>query len=475
MGDEKKKGSVQNRLPLRPAKMVDIYEESVTIHGVPKMIKPQLYSFRRPLWSLMLFGMVGGLAFLIYESLTKYYEYPINTETRLEFNTQIQFPTVTICNANQFHLGRIPNDRQLHELLFSLSDAYLLDVESGVDDASDDDNTTNDTRTYSGDDLHEFALRAAHRLEDMFLVCVWEGEVINCADYFETVITDLGVCYSFNTNTSSPLMSHGSSSISGLRIMGTVEQDAYFFSAMTFAGLKVLLHESGSAPLMTSNGFVVSPGTTTLVNVRKQKVIGLGSPFKAFGSDYCLDTNQKTLQRYKEYIYTQDTCEMNCLLDHLVKNCNCRNMFDKGTDKYCSLQELNKCYIPKKAETNYSAVFEKCDCPGRCIKEQFPFAISVADFSNFMQSFLVNTAEMLSSESDVRENGFDLRIFYESSTVTVTEQKAQVTVETVFGNIGGNMGLFIGASILSLIELVEFLVALMVSWRACPRSVSDVH
>ncbi|KAK6173619.1 hypothetical protein SNE40_017036 [Patella caerulea] len=474
MDDEKKKAGVVNRLPLRPGKMVDIYEESATIHGVPMAIKPQLYSFRRPLWSLMLLGMVVVLAFLIYESLTMYYEYPINTETKLEFNTQIQFPTVTICNANQFHLERIPDDPQLHNLLFSLSAAYLLNIDSGADDAPNDE-TTNDASTYTGDDLHEFALNAAHRLENMFIICIWEGEAINCTDSFETVITDLGVCYSFNANTSSPLMSHGSNSMSGLRIMGTIEQEAYFFSAMTFAGFKVFLHEPGSAPLMTSNGFVVGPGTTTLVNVRKEKVIGLGSPYKAFGSEYCLDSNQKILERYKEYIYTRDTCEMNCLLDHLVKNCNCRNIFDRGSEKYCSLQELNECYIPKKAETNYSAVYEKCDCPGRCTKEQYPFAISVAGFSNFMQSYLVDPAEILPSKSYIRENGIDLRIYYESSTVTVSEQKAQVTLETVLGNIGGNMGLFIGASILSLIELFEFLVALIVSLRAGPKTISDVH
>ena len=54
-----------------------------------------------------------------------------------------------------------------------------------------------------------------------------------------------------------------------------------------------------------------------------------------------------------------------------------------------------------------------------------------------------------------------LNVFYETMTYTSTTESAAVTTETFISNLGGTLGLFIGISILSFVELVELAVLLL--------------
>ncbi|KAK6173769.1 hypothetical protein SNE40_017170 [Patella caerulea] len=476
--DEKERGGKGEReckkCRLGRTQMLHMYEGSATIHGVPKIMSPQLYSFRRYLWTIMLIAMTIGLIIFLYRSFTRYYKYPIITNTRLEFNNEMQFPAVTICNANQFRQHKIPSDDwKIKDLIFEMSEMSVLSEYFKEHFAMNSPKYSfiPEPEAHLGKNLYKFALDAAHKLEDMFIVCLWGGVVVNCSKYFETVITDMGVCYTFNSNSSSPMTSYGSGSMSGLRVIVDIEQPEYYFSQISLAGIQVLLHEPGSAAMLTSNGFVARPGSSTAVAIRKERIDGLSKPYKAFGSEYCMTTHEpgfKTpLHRYKDYIYTRQTCAMNCLTDDYVKHCNCCSLFDKGEEEYCSLDTLRDCYIPYKAVANISDILKKCTCPSRCVKEKYTASMSVADFaSTFTKDYMVNNGILKNrSGSYISDNVIDLRIYYETLTVTVTEQRAEITIETILGDLGGQMGLFIGASVLSVVELVEFVTLLLIGWH----------
>ncbi len=56
-----------------------------------------------------------------------------------------------------------------------------------------------------------------------------------------------------------------------------------------------------------------------------------------------------------------------------------------------------------------------------------------------------------------------LQIRFESFQITVTEEVTTVTIASVLANVGGAMGVFIGASLISLVELCGFLARLTYS------------
>ena len=41
--------------------------------------------------------------------------------------------------------------------------------------------------------------KVMHTCQDMILMCLWQGDVVDCANFFSVKKTDNGFCCSFNT------------------------------------------------------------------------------------------------------------------------------------------------------------------------------------------------------------------------------------------------------------------------------------
>ena len=61
----------------------------------------------------------------------------------------------------------------------------------------------------------------------------------------------------------------------------------------------------------------------------------------------------------------------------------------------------------------------------------------------------------------VAQTSLMVNIFYESAKYTLISQKPSLTFDGLLAALGGHMGLFIGASVLSLVELVEIILTLI--------------
>ncbi|CAG2251857.1 unnamed protein product [Mytilus edulis] len=86
--------------------------------------------------------------------------------------------------------------------------------------------------------------------------------------------------------------------------------------------------------------------------------------------------------------------------------------------------------------------------------------------STFMMKSL--TTELNETEDYIKTNYISLTLFYKNLKTTITEQKPKYeNVGDVFSNVGGQMGLFLGASILTITELCEFI--LFVIWYLLVR------
>ena len=113
-------------------------------------------------------SMLCGLISLLYLHFHRYTLYPTVTVVNAHMTDSVPFPAVTICNLNQYHYSRIPNDPRLRELLYRLSDfAYIK--EYSEDRASFGVMTTAESvKVETGEELRNFAMNAAHTLNGMF-------------------------------------------------------------------------------------------------------------------------------------------------------------------------------------------------------------------------------------------------------------------------------------------------------------------
>ncbi|XP_025087242.1 acid-sensing ion channel 1-like [Pomacea canaliculata] len=399
-------------------------------------------------------SMASSLFLLIYFHVERYASRPFVTIVNAHVRDSLPFPAVTICNLNQFHRERVPrNDPRVVDLLRNLSAIKSL---AKVVDLPP---VPRDQFPLTGERLMEIAVNASHKLNDLFMVCIWKTQPIACDLLFHRTLTDLGFCFTFNSHLSGDRFNATDSRhTSGLQLLLNIEQDKSYYSKFSIAGVKVLFHEPEEVPLLINKGIVVGPGTFTAVAMRREKIRRLPPPFKAFGQSYCLDTKRddykSPLTRYQNYSYTKSACWQNCFAGRMAKQCGCRYFFEQGDDPLCSIDDLEECYLPYSEQISMEDN-ENCNCSTPCEEVHYLSSLSSTVLaSTFVVKQLINSS-IIKKKASIRDNFIHLEIHYETLTESEIYQKEEMTVMSILGDVGGHMGLCMGASFLSVIELLE--------------------
>jgi hypothetical protein len=122
---------------------------------------------------------------------------------------------------------------------------------------------------------------------------------------------------------------------------------------------------------------------------------------------------------------------------------------------------------------NYSDTFCKQQCPLECIKTRYYFStssnkINIDYYSKTIDEFalkngIINENETLSLE-DKSNSIIKFNIYYDSLSYTVTTESAAMDVVALLSNMGGTLGLFLGVSVLTAVELIEIIIqAILIS------------
>ncbi|GFO14492.1 acid-sensing ion channel 3 [Plakobranchus ocellatus] len=86
------------------------FRSVTTIHGVQHAAAARNRSFRRRLWAVLVTMMAIFLSWFLAQQLTALSEHQISTTTTFDLKESMEFPAVTICNLNQYNKNRVPND-----------------------------------------------------------------------------------------------------------------------------------------------------------------------------------------------------------------------------------------------------------------------------------------------------------------------------------------------------------------------------
>lgn len=227
------------------------------------------------------------------------------------------------------------------------------------------------------------------------------------------------------------------------------------------------------------NGINIKPGTETYVGIKRMFRTKLSKPYsncikvlKPFNS------YSKILYGYFKDLnvsyYNQDFCYKLCFQDQLIKKCNCCDIVTPSILKrhYCfTNQEL---YCQDQFQSNFSITnieyLCQSSCPIECetityelssYQAQFPtdsyleyLMVDEISKSFFPQNITVNSE----IEDFVSKSFLRLIINYDELFYTTITDSAAITLGPLLGNIGGQLGLFIGLSVLSFVEIFEFFI-----------------
>ncbi|KAJ7378372.1 hypothetical protein OS493_023627 [Desmophyllum pertusum] len=148
-----------------------------------------------------------------------------------------------------------------------------------------------------------------------------------------------------------------------------------------------------------------------------------------------------------------------CLSNATASKCGCRVPSDSGdfVDRICFREDIS-C-----ASSAFNDLFEgviKCDCPLACDVVNYESTVSTAAFPNPSLIKILQSKGYNKTEDYLRNNLLLLQVGYTSLSYEHFRQKAQYDTGALMGEIGGNLGLFLGCSLLTICEFIDFAIYL---------------
>ncbi|XP_062621104.1 acid-sensing ion channel 2-like [Saccostrea cucullata] len=273
----------------------------------------------RYIWMILTLAMTGALVAFIVEAFINFFKYTTITQVSAENKRNIDFPAVTVCNMNMVR----NTITQCNGSVFANLDTLFLNYGETL---VIEDRLTSELGYVVGEDpngeemlkcLYEYS----NKVHEMMPICTWKGTLMNCSDLFQTTLTEMGVCFTFNGVEGQRLQASYTGPDGGLRMFVDIGQLNYYYSATIQAGIKVVLHDPGTDPLPSMGGFLVAPGLSAEAIISKTRKSFLGDPY---GKCLKVSESGNPLKRYS--FYSEKSCRMECMIDHLVSgNESCRN------------------------------------------------------------------------------------------------------------------------------------------------------
>ena len=200
-----------------------------------------VFFFCRLIWFLAV--CTGIVLFLIIftRQISFYLQYPVQTTLSVDDDeTSLHFPSVTICNYNQFRKSLAVKSPDLMDLLKSL---FSLEARVDVKELKSKKAPDTASRLSGNWNITAELISLAHVLEQMVIMCYWCGIKISCRDYFSRTLTEVGVCYTFNSKKvqqeKGPLQVFCAGSDCGLTLRMSIQSDEYYFGEGDASGMRV--------------------------------------------------------------------------------------------------------------------------------------------------------------------------------------------------------------------------------------------
>uniref|UniRef100_A0A3Q3J1F1 Acid sensing ion channel subunit 2 n=1 Tax=Monopterus albus TaxID=43700 RepID=A0A3Q3J1F1_MONAL len=453
----------RQRRPTKPtlAQATTTLLSRTRMHGLRHVCTPGGSVGRRAFWLLALCTSLGLLLSWSSNRLLHWLSFPTYTRVHTEWAKELAFPTVTICNNNPIRLYKLTKS----DLYFAGHWLGLLlanrTVRPMVLDLLQEDRRAwfrklSDfklflpPRNFEGTNL-EFMDRLSHQLDDMLLSCKYRGEPCR-AHNFSSVFTRYGKCYMFNAAEEGKMlrttMKGGTGN--GLEIMLDIQQDEYLpvwgdtEDTAFEAGVRVQIHSQAEPPFVHELGFGVAPGFQTFVATQEQRLTYLPPPWG--------ECESKVLESGFFEVYSVTACRIDCETRYIVENCNCRMVHMPGDAPYCTPEQYKDCAEPALGKKDSSS---NCMCRTSCNMTRYNKELSMVKIPSKTSARYLQK-KFNKTEKYITDNILVLDVFFEALNYETIEQKKAYEVAGLLGDIGGQMGLFIGASILTILELFDY-------------------
>ncbi len=431
------------------------YTENTTAHGVVRIFKKEYSIIRRLFWLLVVVGAAAGCLYNCIDRIGHLASSPTSTAITSMRVRPSEFPAVTVCNTNAYTASGL----EVLGLREVGSKALNIDPLNSSELSECERITAGSTVL-----LEDLRTKAVQPLDELILECSFAGESCDLDRHFEHHFSDFGSCYTFNGKSREPVVStYGTGSRQGLFLILNIDQSQYTASPLTDAGVSVYVHSSREPAQVFDQGITVPPGRVGFISMRKETTInnaGVGCT-----EDY---DNSRFNFIGNEFDYSSSACLLDCQLTAIADNCSCYHLgqsIPPSNPMYANLRNCtfsDVCCIQKM-----SASALDCNCLSACTSTVYDASIS---YSRIPAEYSRNTyRQVFGNDSFVDINLIGLSVFYKTLDVRLETTRFSYSAVALLSDIGGQLGLFLGISVISILEFCTWLFDEGVDRLCCLR------
>nr|XP_009675539.1 PREDICTED: acid-sensing ion channel 5 [Struthio camelus australis] len=444
------------------------FASSTSFHGVHNIVQTQSKT-RKVLWLLVVMGSLAIVIWQICNRFIYYFSWPTTTSVYVQYVENVEFPAVTFCNLNRFQAHAVINLRIIF-FLWSIVSGVLQEIAMKDNFSQELNDFLLGNQNFS---IKEFTRENGFYLNSSTLLeCEFFGKPCYPED-FEHVFTEYGNCFTFNHNDL-PEKRRVSVSGRGLSLLFDVKQ-AQFTDDPSLgyidAGITYVIHSPKELPHFDGLGLSTPVGMHAQVAIRHLKTIIQEYPWGECKPDIKL-LYHSFFQEYEKEIKCRSHVptvsplsrgnsvkEGTTFSDYVLDDTLFRKSLP-GNGTECDIQKFYNCVYPALYEIELqglcTAGTHNSTCPVACEETDYPTTVTYSSFAG-EKAIKFISAKLKKSPEYIRQNLVHIDIKYHDLNYKMTQQQKALTVAELLADVGGQLGLFCGASMITIIELLEYI------------------
>ena len=375
------------------------FAKNFTMHGIYRILTSTNQA-GKIFWLVLFLSSSSYVTYQVIDISKSFLDHSVITKVEKKIEKPLNFPAITFC----------PIDGQSQRFML----ANRMTFENG----------TKVKEIFEPDDRGQKFIKRYN----------FGGQSFKYPRYFrKVIIPDDGLCYTFNPNGT--LLQYRAGANHGLSIRLFINTSDYLYGN----GVRISIRNQNEFAFPSIDGIGISPGFATFIGLRKKTMIRKESPY----TTNC--TYGRTEYQMFPGKYTVTNCEHSCLEQEMINRCGLTYSF------------VTTVYLSKeKASTLLENYNESLAL--KCIGQEGMYrSVITAECNCRVPCQEIVYEKTLSSIKLPNQNNLDAIIYFEELLDEIITEIPEWTFTKLLGDIGGLTGIWLGASVFSIIELLILL------------------
>lgn len=418
-------------------------------------------------WTISLLASIGLCSFLIARIVTDYLHYEVKTRLREVYSQQVPFPAVSVCNNNPL-VTPAANDyiRNYFKTYYNASISQHSDFYQYLN-ASDVEYELSYAAYLVNDPSFNATLRKSFGY-DFLMYCLYYDSLCSPDDILLTYDPNYGNCNLINSNK----YSNGSereiyqafkqdSGITLYMYTGPQENATnYLFDQVNPKGIVIRVEDAEYNGIWLS-GVGLSPGNFAQITLTRNEVTNMPSPYSSCQPVDQVNTLASLYMKQNGVTYNRKTCLFYCQQMNTINQIGCNSLLLPILPGYPLCTNKTMFLLTSSIAFNMSLCNEQC--PIECTSVTYDVSISYMDWPTYDGYYWCLKNGIFDRYYDPKDVTYDIAmqsfagvtLFYKEIKYTEVHESASMTFVDLVAAIGGMMGLFLGFSLMVIVEVIE--------------------